>query len=67
MEDLPMHEHLSDSSRELINEPGSIGEEQLPIDAGDKNDKQAWTYAADKIDEDVTWWQRLRNFFKGGT
>lgn len=62
-----MYEHISEVSGDMINEPGSIGEEQLPADFGKKNDKQPWTYAADEMEEDYTWWQRLRNYLKGGT
>jgi hypothetical protein len=61
-----MHEDLNDSARELMNEPGSIGEEQLPADAG-KNDKEEWTYASDKNFEDHNWWQRIQKYFRGGT
>lgn len=60
-------EHINNTSRDMINEPGSVGEEMLPADAGEKNDKQAWNYAANKVQEDRTWWERIQNFFKGGT
>jgi hypothetical protein len=62
-----MYENINEQARELINEPGSIGEEQLPQDSVGKNDKQEWTYAADKVSEDITWWQRVQKFFRGGT
>jgi hypothetical protein len=61
-----MYEELNEDARNLMNEPGAIGEEQLPQDAG-KNDKQEWTYASDKNSEDITWWQRVQKFFRGGT
>lgn len=57
---------LSDETHELMNEPGSVGEEQLPQDAG-KSDKHEWTYSADKNYEDFTWWQRIQRFFRGAT
>lgn len=53
----------------MINEPGSIGEEQMPTENG-KNDKQDWNYAADKNQEDSTWWDQVQNFLRrhaGGT
>lgn len=65
-----MHEQLNDTSRELINEPGSIGEETLPAGAAGKNDKQDWTYAADRNQEDSTWWDHIQKFLRrhaGGT
>jgi hypothetical protein len=37
---------------EAINEPGSIGEEQMPQGAGPKTDKHVWNYAADKAKGD---------------
>jgi hypothetical protein len=49
-----------------INEPGSIGEEQMPQGAGPKTDKHVWNYAADKAKEDPFggWIKKL--FGRGG-
>lgn len=43
-----MKERVEPAIDDLINEPGSIGEEMLPaVDVG-KTDKAPWTLAADK-------------------
>jgi hypothetical protein len=48
---------------DLTNEPGSIGEEQLPMDAGPKTDKHVWNYASDKSRGTFGTW--LKNVFGG--
>lgn len=62
-----MQDSINEHAREMLNEAGAIGEEQLPQDNIGKNDKQEWTYAADKVQQDITWWDRVQKFFRGAT
>lgn len=58
-------DRLNDETKKLINEPGSIGEESLPADGGEKTDKQAWDYTADKARREGSLGDLLHRFFGG--
>jgi hypothetical protein len=45
----------------LPNEPGDIGEEQLPA-GNNKTDKREWTYASDKVKKEPKLPEKVREF-----
>jgi len=49
----------------MPNEPGDIGDEQLPAGAHVKTDKEEWNYAADKAKKEPILSERIREFLAG--
>jgi hypothetical protein len=57
----------NEEPRDYLNEAGDIGEEQLPQTQVRKSDKFEWTYASDENSDDITVWQKIQKYFRGGT
>ncbi len=49
----------------MPNEPGDIGDEQLPAGAHVKTDKEEWNYAANKAKLEPILSERIREFLNG--